>query len=68
MNERKKTRKTLLKENEILNGRYTQAIYTIMEMRHALGDKDGKWKHPEVMKKIHELMGTEYEQATTAEV
>ena len=30
--------------------------YSIMEIRHALGDTDAKWSHPEVVAKIKELM------------
>ena len=34
---------------------YTKAVYSIMEIRHALGDTDAKWSHPEVIEKIKEL-------------
>ena len=38
---------------------YTKAVYSIMEIRHALGDTDAKWSHPEVIEKIKKLMELE---------
>lgn len=56
MKERNKTKKTLKAELNEATQRYTRAIYSIMEIRHALGDTDAKWSHPEVVAKIKELM------------
>jgi hypothetical protein len=56
--EKKKTRKTLIKELEFYREKYTHAIYSIMEMRHALGDTEATWSHVEVVNKIKELTGT----------
>ena len=38
---------------------YTKAVYSIMEIRHALGDTDAKWSHPELIENIKKLVGKE---------
>jgi len=71
MKERKKTKKTLQSELDEATQRYTRAIYSIMEFRHALGDTEAKWSHDEVVAKIKELMkesnGGELESTTPSE-
>lgn len=61
---KKVTKQQLIKEVQSLESYrelYTKAVYSIMEIRHALGDTDAKWSHPEVVKKIEELKKLEPE-------
>ena len=53
------TRKKLVSTANNYKELYTQAVYSIMEIRHALGDTDAKWSHPEVIEKIKKLMELE---------
>jgi|TARA_E500000178_G_C16569339_1_gene550980 hypothetical protein len=34
---------------------YTKAVYSIMEIRHAMGDANAEWSHPELIEKIKKL-------------
>ncbi len=49
------TRKKILKENEELRANYMHAIYSIMEIRQAVGDTDAKLSHKELVEKIKTL-------------
>ena len=53
------TRKQLKENLDSYRDLYTKAVYSIMEIRHALGDTDAKWSHPEVIEKIKKLMELE---------
>jgi len=60
--QKKVTRKELLKTIKSLESYrelYTKAVYSIMEIRHALGDTDAKWSHPELIENIKKLVGKE---------
>ena len=52
---KKKTRKQILKELEETQQNYTRAIYSIMEIRDAVGDTDALLTHRELVDKIKEL-------------
>ena len=52
---KKKTRKQILKELDEMRQNYTRAVYSIMEIRHAIGDEDAKLTHTELVDKIKEL-------------
>jgi hypothetical protein len=52
---KKITRRKLLKENEELRANYMHAIYSIMEIRQAIGDIEGKLSHKELVEKIKSL-------------
>lgn len=52
---KKKTRKQILKELDQTQQNYTRAIYSIMEIRHAVGDTDAELSHQELVEKIKEL-------------
>jgi len=49
------TRKKILKENEELRANYMHAIYSIMEIRQAVGDTEAKLSHKELVEKIKKL-------------
>jgi hypothetical protein len=49
------TRKKLIKENEELRTNYMHAIYSIMEIRQAVGDTESKLPHRELVDKIKAL-------------
>ena len=49
------TRRKVLKENEELRTNYMHAIYSIMEIRQAVGDTEGKLSHRELVDKIKAL-------------
>jgi hypothetical protein len=49
------TRKKLLKENEELRSNYMHAIYSIMEIRQAIGDVESTLPHRELVDKIKAL-------------
>ena len=49
------TRKKILKELEETRANYMHAIYSIMEIRQAIGDTDAKLSHKELVEKIKEL-------------
>ena len=49
------TRKKILKENEELRANYMHAIYSIMEIRQAVGDTEAKLSHKELVEKIKSL-------------
>lgn len=49
------TRKKILKELEETRANYMHAIYSIMEIRQAIGDTDAKLSHKELIEKIKEL-------------
>lgn len=51
----KVTKKQLEESVESFRNLYTKAVYSIMEVRHAMGDVDAKWSHPELIEKIKEL-------------
>lgn len=57
MTPKKKTRKQILKEFDELRQNYMHAIYSIMEIRQAVGDTDAKLSHKELIDKIKELKG-----------
>ena len=52
---KKKTRKQILKELDQAQQNYTRAIYSIMEIRQAVGDTEAKLTHRELVDKIKEL-------------
>ena len=49
------TRKKILKENEELSANYMHAIYSIMEIRQAVGDTESKMSHRDIVDKIKRL-------------
>jgi len=49
------TRKKLLKELEETRSNYMYAIYSIMEIRQAVGDKDSTMSHRDLVDKIKAL-------------
>jgi len=49
------TRKKLIKENEELRTNYMHAIYSIMEIRQAVGDKESTMSHRDLVDKIKAL-------------
>jgi hypothetical protein len=55
MTPKKKTRKQILKELDQTQQNYTRAIYSIMEIRHAVGDENAELSHQELVEKIKEL-------------
>jgi|GEM_PF-1004393 hypothetical protein len=58
------TRKKLLKENEELRSNYMHAIYSIMEIRQAIGDVESTLPHRELVDKIKAL----YEESNSNKV
>jgi len=55
--QQKVTRKQLQQNLNSFRELYTKAVYSIMEIRHALGDTDAKWTHPELIENIKKLVG-----------
>ena len=49
------TRKKLQKEHEEMSKNYMMAIYSIMEIRQAVGDKDSTMSHRDLVDKIKAL-------------
>ena len=49
------TRKKLVSTANNYKELYTQAVYSIMEIRHAMGDINAEWSHKELVDKIKEL-------------
>ena len=58
------TRKKLLKENEELRSNYMHAIYSIMEIRQAVGDVESTLPNRELVDKIKKL----YEESNSNKV
>lgn len=58
------TRKKLLKENEELRKNYQFAIYSIMEIRQAVGDIKSVLPHREIVDKIKALYDASVESET----
>ena len=58
------TRKKLLQENEELRSNYMHAIYSIMEIRQAIGDVESTLPHRELVDKIKAL----YEESNSNKV
>ena len=54
--QQKVTRKQLQENLDSFRELYTKAVYSIMEIRHALGDTEAEWTHPELIEKIKSLM------------
>jgi len=52
---KKITRKKVLEENEELRKNYVHAIYSIMEIRQAVGDTESKLSHRDLVDKIKAL-------------
>jgi hypothetical protein len=52
---KKITRKNVLKENEDLRKNYMHAIYSIMEIRQAVGDTESTLSHRDLVDKIKAL-------------
>ena len=52
---KKKTRKQILKELDETQQNYTRAIYSIMEIRHVVGDENAELSHRDLVDKIKEL-------------
>ena len=52
---KKITRKKVLEENEMLRTNYTHAIYSIMEIRQAVGDTESTLSHRDLVDKIKAL-------------
>jgi hypothetical protein len=53
--QQKITKKKIKEELEHYQNLYTKAIYSIMEIRYAMGDTEAKWSHPELMDNIKKL-------------
>lgn len=58
------TRKKLIKENEEMSKNYMMAIYSIMEIRQAVGDKDSTMSHRDLVDKIKALYDASLESET----
>ena len=58
------TRKKLLKEHEEMSKNYMMAIYSIMEIRQAVGDKDSTMSHRDLVDKIKALYDASIESET----
>ncbi len=58
------TRKKLLKELDELRTNYQYAIYSIMEIRQAVGDKESNMPHRELVDKIAALYDASIESET----
>lgn len=58
------TRKKLIKENEELRSNYMHAIYSIMEIRQAVGDKESTMPHRDLVDKIKALYDASIESET----
>ena len=58
------TRRKVLKENEELRTNYMHAIYSIMEIRQAIGDTEGELSHRELVERIKVL----YEESNSNKV
>tara|TARA_R110002153_G_scaffold69173_1_gene183182 strand:- start:4855 stop:5052 length:198 start_codon:yes stop_codon:yes gene_type:complete len=54
--QQKLTRKQLEENVESFRNLYTKAVYSIMEVRHAMGDTEAKWSHTELIEKIKSLV------------
>ena len=52
---KKITRKKVLEENEMLRTNYAHAIYSIMEIRQAVGDTESTLSHRDLVDKITAL-------------
>ena len=52
---KKITRKKVLEENEELRQNYVHAIYSIMEIRQAVGDTESELSHRDLVDKIKAL-------------
>ena len=61
---KKITRKKVLQENEELRQNYLHAIYSIMEIRQAVGDTESTLSHRDLVDKIKAL----YEESNTEKV
>ena len=61
---KKITRKKVLQENEELRKNYLHAIYSIMEIRQAVGDTESELSHRDLVDKIKAL----YEESNTEKV
>lgn len=61
---KKITRKKILEENEELRKNYVHAIYSIMEIRQAVGDTESTLSHRDLVDKIKAL----YEESNTENV
>lgn len=61
---KKITRKKVLQENEDLRKNYLHAIYSIMEIRQAVGDTESTLSHRDLVDKIKAL----YEESNTEKV
>ena len=61
---KKITRKNVLKENEDLRKNYMHAIYSIMEIRQAVGDTESTLSHRDLVDKIKAL----YEESNNQKV
>lgn len=61
---KKITRKKILQENEELRQNYMHAIYSIMEIRHAVGDTESTLSHRDLVDKIKAL----YEESNNQKV
>ena len=58
------TRKKLQKEHEEMSQNYMRAIYSIMEIRQAVGDKDATMSHRDLVDKIQALYDASLESET----
>ena len=54
--QQKLTRKQLEENVESFRNLYTKAVYSIMEVRHAMGDTEAQWSHTELIEKIKSLV------------
>jgi len=61
---KKITRKKVLQENEDLRKNYMHAIYSIMEIRQAVGDAESTLSHRDLVDKIKAL----YEESNNQKV
>jgi len=61
---KKITRKKVLEENEELRKNYVHAIYSIMEIRQAVGDTESTLSHRDLVDKIKAL----YEESNNEKV
>jgi hypothetical protein len=52
---KKITKKSVLKENDELRKNYMHAIYSIMEIRQAVGDTESTMSHRDLVDKIKAL-------------
>ena len=58
------TRMKLIKENEEMSKNYMMAIYSIMEIRQAVGDKDSTMSDRDLVDKIKALYDASLESET----